>query len=235
MKAMVFDSSSLISISMNDLLWTLPALKEKFDGEILITESVKNEVINVPIKSKRFKLEAIQLLSIISRGIIKIYKGDDELRAKTRRITDLINNIYMAKDTYIKIVQLAEIESLILSNMLDSTLVIDERTTRMLVEDPKSLARVLAEKLHTDIRINEKNLSLFNKEVHKVQIIRSAELMTVAYKKGIMNVYLNQQNSKIINIDLRRTLLDGLLWGLRLRGCSISSDEINGIMMLNGF
>ena len=72
MKAMVIDSSSLISISLNDLLWTLPILKEKFNGEMFITESVKNEIINVPIKSKRFKLEAMQIISLLCKRKIKI-------------------------------------------------------------------------------------------------------------------------------------------------------------------
>ena len=234
MKAMVIDSSSLISISLNDLLWTLPILKEKFNGEMFITESVKNEIINVPIKSKRFKLEAMQILSLLGKGTIKIYKND-ELRAKADRITELINSIYSANDHYIKIVQKAEIESLILSSMLDCTFVVDERTTRLVVEDPKIMAKILSEKLHTEIRVNEKNLNMFRMEVHNVPIIRSVELMTIAYKLGVMNAYLNPATSKIISIDLKKTLLDGLLWGLRLRGCSISTEEINGIMTLNGF
>lgn len=234
MRAMVFDSSTLISLSTNSLLWTLPLLKKKFNGEMFITESVKNEVINVPLKSKRFKLEAMQLLSLIADGTIKIYKSD-ELRLKSQRILDIMNATYIARDHYIKIVQKAEVESLILAAMLDCAFVVDERTIRLFVEDYKSLANIFSEKLHDEIKISEKNLGLFMKEVHKVPIIRSVELMVIAYKQGIMNTYLNPDETKIINIDLRRTLLDGILWGLRLRGCSVSSNEINEILALNGF
>src|SRR3989344_4883859 len=234
MKALVFDSSSLISIATNNLLWILPLLKKRFNGEFFITESVKNELINVPLKSKKFKLEAMQMLSLIAEGVIKIYKSE-ELGNKSQRMTDLANSAYIARETYIKIIQKAEVESLILSAMLDCVYVVDEITMRLLVEDYKALANIFSEKLHAEIKINEKNISMLNKEVHKVPIIRSVEIMTIAYKLGMMNSYLNPEENKIININLRRNLLDGLLWGLRLRGCSVSSKEIADIMTLNGF
>lgn len=233
MKAIVFDSSTLISIATNNLLWTLPLLKKKFNGEFYITESVKSEVIDRPLQSKRFKLEAMQILSMVAEGVIKVYKSE-ELRNKSQKITDLINSIYLANDHYIKIIQKAEVESLILSAMLDCTFAVDERTMRVFVEDYKGLLSIFANKLHIDVKINEKNLNIVRMEVHKVNIIRSVELMTIAYKLGMLNSYLNPEEKNIINIDLKKSLLDGLLWGLRLRGCSVSSDEINEIMALNG-
>ncbi len=233
MKAIVFDSSTLISIATNNLLWTLPLLKKKFNGEFYITESVKSEVIDRPLQSKRFKLEAMQILSMVAEGVIKVYKSE-ELKNKSQKITDIINSIYLANDHYIKIIQKAEVESLILSAMLDCTFAVDERTMRVFVEDYKGLLNIFANKLHIDVKVNEKNLNIVRMEVHKVNIIRSVELMTIAYKLGMLNSYLNPEEKNIVNIDLKKSLLDGLLWGLRLRGCSVSSDEINEIMVLNG-
>ena len=234
MKALVFDSSTLISIATNNLLWTLPLLKEKFGGEFYITESVKVELINVPLKSRRFKLEAMQLLSMIADGTIKIYKSS-ELENKANRVLGLINNIYSASGNYITIVQKAEVEALVLSAMLDCVFAVDERTIRLFMEDYKSLHNVFSERLHTEIKVNESNLALIGREVHKVPIIRSVELMTMAYKLGLMQQYLDPRESKIANIDLKKTLLEGLLWGLRLRGCSVSTEEIDEIMLLHGF
>lgn len=234
MKALVFDSSTLISLATNNLLWALPLLKERFNGEFYITEAVKVEVINVPLKSKRFKLEAMQLLSLLSDGTIKIY-GSEELKTKAKRIMDLINNVYIANGTNIKIVQEGEVEAFVLSSMLDCTFVVDERTMRLFAEDYKAMFTVLSERLHTPISINEKSFASFNREAHKVPIIRSVELMVMAYRLGILQQYLNPKGGKIANIDLRKTLLDGLLWGLRLRGCSVSSNEIDEIMLLHGF
>ena len=33
-------------------------------------------------------------------------------------------------------------------------------------------------------------------------------------------------------VDLKKTLLEGLLWGLKLRGCSISTEEIDEILKM---
>ena len=46
MKNIVFDTSSIISIVTNDLLGTLKLLKQNFDVEFYIPESVKVELID---------------------------------------------------------------------------------------------------------------------------------------------------------------------------------------------
>ena len=55
--------------------------------------------------------------------------------------------------------------------------------------------------------------------VKGVKIIRSTELVLVAYEKGMFDKYLVDHTS-------RRDLVDALLWGLKLRGCSISEEEV---------
>ena len=48
----------------------LEELKKRYDGEFYITPAVKKELIDRPLKGKLFKLEALQLMSFISKGII---------------------------------------------------------------------------------------------------------------------------------------------------------------------
>ena len=55
MKSLVFDSSTIITLAMNNLLSLLKPLKEKFQGEFYIPLSVKEEIIDVPFRSKKFK------------------------------------------------------------------------------------------------------------------------------------------------------------------------------------
>lgn len=52
MKALIFDSSSIITLALNDLLYILEPLKAKFKGEFYITEDVKREVIDRPFREK---------------------------------------------------------------------------------------------------------------------------------------------------------------------------------------
>ncbi|MEM4245427.1 MAG: hypothetical protein QW404_00735 [Candidatus Nanoarchaeia archaeon] len=229
MKSLVFDTSSIISIATNNLLWVLPELKKRFRGEFYIVPAVKEEVIDVPIKSIRYKLEAMQILSLIGDGQIKVYRNS--FMKKKEELAELANKIFRKKDMWIRIMHDAELESLALVLELNaSAYVIDERNTRMLIENPESLGQLLKDKLHTDIEIDYENLERFKQNVKEVNVIRSAELMTVAYELGIMDNYLKKEEKAIIDIDLEKNLLHGMLWGLKLNGCAITKNEINEVV-----
>ena len=68
MKTLVFDTSSVISIVANDLLWVLKPLKQIFRGEFYIPNSVKFELIDKPFTTKMFKLESIMINKSITEG-----------------------------------------------------------------------------------------------------------------------------------------------------------------------
>jgi len=232
MKSIVFDTSSIISITTNNLLWILKLLKDKFGGEFFITGSVKNELIDKPLKSKKYKLEAIMISDILQKKIIKYFKNI-ELENKVGIMLNLANNIFKARGNYIKIVDKAEVESLSLALLLKSSAyIVDERTMRLLVENPKKLSDILKNKLHTNITIDKTNLRKFQKEA-KMDVLRSVDLIIVAYELGLLDKYI--EKNKVLENNLRKNLLEGLLWGLRLRGCSISTQEINEVMKMKGF
>lgn len=231
MKSLVFDTSTIISIAMNNLLWVLPELKKRFKGEFYIAPAVKEEVIDVPLKSKRYKLEAMQILSLMGEGQIKVFRNN--FKKKAEELAAIANHIFKTKDTWIRIMHDAELESLAMALEIKAdAYVIDERNTRMLVENPESLGQLLQDKLHTKIETDYENLERFKQNVMGINVIRSAELMTVAYELGIMDGYLKKEEKEIINIDLEKSLVDGMLWGLKLKGCAITKNEINEIVRL---
>ncbi len=233
MKTIIFDTSSIISIATNELIPVFKSLKGKFNGDFIISESVKKEVIDYPLTTKKFKLEAIMLLDCLTKNYLKLYESND-VRKKAEYLLSLVNEIFKADKDYIRIVDLAEVESLTLAIYLNSEVyVVDERTMRLVIENPKQLAELLAKKLQTKITINNENLKKFKDEVGSVKIIRSTELMTLAYEIGLFDDLIGK--NKIIKKDLRPMLLEGLLWGLKLRGCSISQEEIDEIIKLEGF
>jgi len=233
MKSLVFDTSSIISIATNNLLWVLPELKKRFHGEFYIAPAVKQETIDVPLQSKRYKLEAMQVLSLMGQGHIKVFKNN--IGKKAEEIGYLANHIFKTKDMWIRIVHNGEIESLATAIEINAdAYVIDERNTRMLVENPEGLGQLLGEKLHTRIETDYKNLEIFKERAKGINMIRSAELMTVAYELGIMDEYIRKEEREIANIDLRKSLVDGLLWGLKLKGCAITKNEINEVVRLKG-
>ncbi len=226
MRTIIFDSGPIISLSMNNLFWVLPRLKEKFKGKFYITPSVKKEIIDNPLSSKKFKFEALQVLKEYKDNVLELF-DKPTLRQKTMDLLDLSNNLFYAHGKNINIVQYAEIEVLIAALISSAdAIIIDERTTRLLIENPEKLREILQKKLHTTVSINRNNLVRFKGLTRKIKVIRSTELVMIAYEKGLLDKYiLNIQNP-------RKNLLDGLLWGLKLNGCSISGDEISKVITL---
>ncbi len=230
MTDIVFDSSTLISIATNNLLWVLPHLKKHLQGNFYITEAVKKEIINVPLHSKRFKLEAIQVISLISSEVIQVYPRQDYVQT-SRSAFDNANNIYHCRGNPLQLIQEGELQSLVLAKQLNAVLAVDERTMRLLIENPDELRKLMEHKLHSTIITKLENLKTFSNDFGNVPVIRSTELMVRAYELGILDSYLNMEHNPI-RVNLTEELLDGLLWGLRLRGCSISTREIEQVKKL---
>lgn len=230
MKSLVFDSSTIISLSLNNLLYLLPDLKHRFQGQFFITEAVKKELIDNPMHSKKFKLEALQIHQLILDNTIEIY--GQQLEKQTQHLLNLTNNLFKAENHFIRLVDKAEVESLALANLLKATYAVDERTIRMLIENPNELKNLFEKKLHTKITINNDNLKELQKEIN-VNIIRSSELGLVAYSLGLLKNLT--QKDHLTTYNLKHELIDGILWGLKLNGCAISQEEIEQAEKTEGF
>lgn len=220
-KAIIFDAGALISLSMNGLLDELQRLKGIFKGSFLITEQVKSEVIDKPLKIKCFELEALKVQQLLEYKFLEMassYGIDNSLiSTKTEEIMSIANSLFMSSNNKMNIMQLGEASCLALSKILyekgiENVIVIDERTTRMLVEKPENLKDLLERKLHTNIALVKKDFDYFK----GFKIIRSAELMYVAWKKNL--------------VDIKKgDVLDALLYALKFKGCSVSDEEIDEI------
>ncbi|MBN1503046.1 hypothetical protein JW930_05870 [Candidatus Woesearchaeota archaeon] len=226
MKALVFDTGPLISLSLNNLLVLLPKLRDRYKGDFFITPGVRREAIERPIESKRFKFEALQVLKQLHTAILKMYENN-ELKDKTLNLLNLANSIFKAHDNYIKIVHYTETE--VIQSCLDmnaEAVVIDEFITRQLIENPEKVKERLEKKLHLPIYTDENNLKKFQEITKGIKVIRSVELVTIAFELGLLDEFA---------LDIpepRKTLLDGLLWGVKLNGCSVSQREIERIIKI---
>ena len=223
--AIIFDASTLISLSMNGLLEELRKLKEIFQGKFLITHEVKYEVIDRPINVKRFELEALRVKKLLDEGVLElpeslgINKGD--VSEKTKKILEMANTMFVGDKREIKIIHSGEAACLALSRILldkkiPHVIAVDERTTRMLGEKPEKLKELLEKKMSTRVRLVKSNFKYFR----GFRFIRSSELLYVSWKKGLVDL----KNGKKV--------LDALLWAVKFKGCSVSSDEIREIMSI---
>lgn len=223
MKALIFDTGPIISLTINNLLWILEELKPRFNGEFYITESVIDELITKPLATKRFKFEAMQVKGLIERGVLTVIK-DTKIKKKADQLLELANRTFYIRRHPISAFHSGEMETLAAAIEIGmETIVVDERITRMIIEKPEQLERRLEKKMHADVVVDKNRLRKFHETVKHLSLIRSIELVAVAFEIGLLNKYI----VKIPNAE--KELLDSLLWAVKLNGCSVTDEEIQEI------
>lgn len=213
----VFDSGVIISFSETCFMSLLKELKENI-GEFIITKNVKYECIDKVKNIMRFKLSSIRIEQEISMHVFDIYNGDKILDDTTNKIMFLANNLFYVRGKPIRIIQIGEAESLALLSITDASFfAVDERTTRMLIEQPHALLEIFKRKYKTSkIKIDEKKYLRFREIIGNVNPIRSVDLFVYAYKKKLLSSQFDDKEN-----------LKAALYALKFKGCSVSFDEIN--------
>lgn len=206
------DSSAIISLSMNCMSTVLNELKK----EIVIPPGVYTEVVSRPMGSKRFALGSMRINKLFDDKIVSIRKPDSDL---TQKILDGFNSAYLVKKQPIKIIHEGEAEALALTKSHDvEALLIDERTTRLLMEDPQQLRKLLGRQNNQNVQLDLERINDVKGMLPTVPIIRSAEIAAVAYEKGILSKYLSEGEGNII---------EAVLCALKFSGCAITWGEID--------
>lgn len=227
MKVLIFDAGPLINFSMNGLLYIIESLKKNFNGKFIITEAVKYEVVDRPVKIQRFELEALRVQSLLDKKVIELPSSlnisKQELDKKTYDLMKNANSLLQNKGKKIEIVSKGEMSSLALSSILsergiENIIALDERTTRLLSESPKELEDLISKKTHKHIKLSSSDKNQFS-DFKDFKFIRSTELAYVAYKKGLLNIKSDKA-------------LEAVLYATKFKGSSISWDEIKALKKL---
>ncbi len=226
MTAIILDSGPLISLTTNSLLWLIEELQRRTSARFFIVSSVKRELVDRPLMTKKFKFEALQVERLIERNALGVIE-EPEFKSRALQLLDLANNIFWAHKSPIRLVQLGEMESIAVAAGLGTNkVVMDERITRSLIETPDQLEEMMSARLHTKLHVDTGRLDEFRTFTRHIELIRSAELMAVAYEKGLLDSYLVKVPHP------KKELLESVLWGVKLNGCSISEDEIKEIVRM---
>lgn len=228
MKTLFFDAGPIISLTLNNLLWLMDALGKKFDGKFYITPGIKKELIDKPLSSKEYEFEALQIISAIRSKYFEVIKYP-ELESKTQAILNIANKIYLSDGNPIQILHYGEVETFVAALKSGAeAMVVDERAFRNIIENPELEAELLRNKIHRKIEINQNALKQFRQMTGNIKLIRSAELVTIAFELGLLDSYIPNEIK-----NGRRKLLDALLWTVKLKGCAISSKEIDDIIRMS--
>ncbi len=222
MKTVILDSGPIISLATSNLLWILEEFKKKTN--LAMTTGVKRELVDRPLETRRFKFEALQVQSLIERKVLTVI-NDDAVVKKAQELLNLANTILSGHGQNIKVVQIGEMETLAAALLYKAdAIVVDERITRTLLENPKGLHLLMEKRLHMQLKHDESALSRFEELTRHITVIRSIELVTMAYEMGLLEKF-------VVGIpNAKRELIESILWSVKLNGCSVTEDEIDTIV-----
>src|SRR3989338_4032596 len=123
MHSLIFDAGPIISLTMNNLLWTLDELKTLYGGRFYIPSQVKRELVDIPLETKKFKFEALEVLYLIKKGTLEIAENQ-EIYSLSTELIEIANNIFSAHGHWIKIVHFGEMSMIAAAELLNSDAVI---------------------------------------------------------------------------------------------------------------
>lgn len=213
----IFDTGVLIGFSQTCLLPLFSEIKGSI-GEFVITSGVKYECIDRVRNNMKFKLSSLRINDQLNDFVFDIYTGDRKLDDKTKEILNLTNSIFYIGGRPLHIVDFGEAECLALLALTNANcLAIEERTTRMLIEDPNALLEILKRKHNTrNIEMNQNKYLKFKEIIGEVSVIRSVDLLSFAYERGLLK-----------NVITNKEYLKSALYALKFNGCSVSFEEID--------
>ena len=221
-KDIICDSGVFISLTSSCLSEILYFFSNKKNVRFIVPHAVEDEMVNYPIrrKIKRYLFSAIRIKDAIDdRVITKIEKRG--VSPGGERIIELANNLFFLRGKPLKLIQRGEAEMLELAFELGiENLLVDERTTRMLIEAPFRLKEHLEREFGINVMLNKKNLSELSKHIGHFSVIRSSELITVAYECGFFKKYQ----------EMEKAAYEAALYKIKFSGCSIGFDEIRNCL-----
>jgi len=223
MAVIIVDSSTIISCAMNCLMWVFDELSKK-GIQFIVPKGVKKEIIDSGLHSKKFKYEAIRVSRYFSKGIFK--ESEEEIKKETSEMLRYANSSFYIKHNPMRILQKADAEVAVLAKKIKAdAIATDEKTLRLLVEAPDSIKKILEKKFNSKVEVNEKELYNFNKEFKNIPVVRSVDLIALAYSMGIFEDTVKRFCPNR-NRQCKMEIIDGLLYSLRFSGCAVSFKEI---------
>ncbi|MCR4335404.1 MAG: hypothetical protein NUV57_02600 [archaeon] len=217
MKNIVVDSSSLITMSSSCILKMMKHIAEKENIKFIIPKSVYYESVERPLEIKRFELNAVRIRSAVQEGYMEVAKTTPQIKKIMNELSTVTANLCSADGRKLRLINLGEAETLALMNETNSRiLLIDERTTRMLIEEPENVMGFLEKRHKCKVTLNKGELENFRSFFNQIQVIRSVELIALAYDDGAFEQ----------EIPKSKQALEAALFAAKYAGCSVSASEI---------
>jgi hypothetical protein len=211
----ICDSSALISLSDTCNIWVLKFLAGQ-GIKFFITPAVKLEIVARPLAIRKYAFSAVRLQKNILDGTLELITSNS-LHGRTAQVMGAANNLLSAGRKPLALIQDGEAECLaIFSSASAHALLIDEKTTRLLVENPQRLRESIEAEHDEKISENRERLAQLSEITRGITCMRSCELLAYAYNKGFFDEYGQK----------KQEAFRAAIYSLREAGCGMTSAEI---------
>ncbi len=219
-----FDAGPIITLVMSRLAFILPELKKIFNGKFYITPSVQYELVQRPLTTKRFEFEALEVMKMIKEGTLEVYGNIPTKQVQSFK--KLANSAFSMGKKTLDILQEGEMESITSALQHNASIVMDERTLRLLIESNQDMKSLLEHRNKSKVTTNKEKMDQFSKQFSSIPIVRSIELAAVAIQKGLLQNYLPplKHGEEILH--------DAVLWATKFNGCAVSEHEIEELKQI---
>jgi len=217
----VVDSSSLITLSGSCLIRILKHISKSRGITFIIPESVYNESVKRPLKIMHYELNAIRIRDAVEEGYLQVARTTPGIKKSMEEFSRVSAQLCTTRGRKITLINEGEAETLALLKELDSSvLMIDERTTRMLIEEPENVVSFLEYRNKCRVKLNKANLETFRKFLSKIKVIRSVEAIALAYEDGSFANELHKS----------KQALEAALFAAKFGGCAVNISEIRDFL-----
>lgn len=219
--SLVCDSSSLVSITDSCFIHTLYLLRKSLGGAFIIPPTVRMECVDHPRRIRMHAIYALRIARAIKDGILTVVNLPEE--KEVEEIAGLANTSFWVDGKPLRLLHSGEAECLALALQTGvDGLLVDERTTRALIESPNEFTQHLRNEFGSRLRVEAENLETFLSMCHSLRFYRSAEIILMAYEKGYFQDYG----------PMEREALEAALYRLKYSGCALTAGEIEQCMEL---
>lgn len=183
---------------------------------LAIPKKVEFESIVRPYGIKEYELNALRIKMALEKKWLKSMQLEPEFYQLAQKIKNTANSCFIVHGRPFVLIQDGEAETIALLKQLNSRLlVIDERNTRMLIEDINGLKAYLERKIGI-VQLDEKSIQEFQRMVEGIKVCRSTELIALAFEQGFLDEELEKS----------RDSLEAALYAVKYSGCAVSEQEI---------
>lgn len=224
MKKKIFcDSSSLISLTGACSIQSLLFITKRFEVSFMISDSIEYESIIKPLnlQTKEYVFSALKIKNMLETHTLIKININPQIIKKRNEILEIANTLFFVQGRPINLLHFGEAEMLAIVSELDiKNILMDERTARLLIENPNAIKKHFQEEFKTHIMVNSENLNKLNNLVKGISVFRSTELISIAYSNGFFDEYKT----------LKKEVYNAILYKLKYSGCSIRYDEIEELI-----